>query len=98
LQSFEEGKASTVELWRSEFIKERMFQIAQEIATQLKEKTDLEEIQGVELVEGQQMHRNEQNYPFSFVEEIFNMKTTGSVTDPILYNIELSIGVLIEMQ
>ncbi|MDR2045726.1 MAG: SurA N-terminal domain-containing protein [Rickettsiales bacterium] len=97
LQSFEEGKASTVELWRSEFIKERMFQIAQEIATQLKEKTDLEEIQGVELVEGQQMHRNEQNYPFSFVEEIFNMKTTGSVTDPIQYNNEIIIGVLKEM-
>jgi peptidyl-prolyl cis-trans isomerase D len=97
LQSFEEGKASTVELWRSEFIKERMFQIAQEIATQLKEKTDLKEIQGVELVEGQQMHRNEQNYPFSFVEEIFNMKTTGSVTDPIQYNNEIIIGVLKEM-
>ncbi len=60
----------------------------------------MEEIQGVELVKGQQMHRNkvdQQNYPFSFVEEIFNMKTTGSVTDPIQYNNEIIIGVLKEM-
>ncbi|MDE5061449.1 peptidylprolyl isomerase [Wolbachia pipientis] len=97
LQSFEEGRALAVELWRSEFIKERMFKIGQEVAVQLGEKTDLEEIQGVELVKGQQMHRNEQNYPFSFVEEIFNMKTTGSVTDPIQYNNEIIIGVLKEM-
>lgn len=100
LQSFEEGRALAVELWRSEFIKERMFKIGQEVAVQLREKTGLEEIQGVELVKGQQMHRNEvnqQNYPFSFVEEIFNMKTTGSVTDPIQYNNEIIIGVLKEM-
>lgn len=100
LQSFEEGRALAVELWCSEFIKERMFKIGQEVAVQLREKTDLEEIQGVELVEGQQMQRNEvdqQNYPFSFVEEIFNMKTTGSVTDPIQYNNEIIIGVLKEM-
>nr|WP_250294951.1 peptidylprolyl isomerase [Wolbachia endosymbiont of Oedothorax gibbosus] len=97
LQSFEEGRASAVELWRSEFIKERMFKIGQEVEVQLREKTDLEEIQGVELVKGQQMHRNEQNYPFSFVEEIFNMKTTGLVTDPIQYNNEIIIGVLKEM-
>ncbi|MDX5462183.1 MAG: SurA N-terminal domain-containing protein [Wolbachia endosymbiont of Tetragnatha montana] len=97
LQSFEEGRASAVELWRSEFIKERMFKIGQEVAVQLREKTDLEEIQGMELVKGQQMHRNEQNYPFSFVEEIFNMKTTSSVTDPIQYNNEIIIGVLKEM-
>ncbi|XHD30706.1 SurA N-terminal domain-containing protein [Wolbachia endosymbiont of Anurida maritima] len=97
LQSFEEGRASAVELWQSEFIKERMFKIGQEVAVQLREKTDWEKIQGVELVEGQQMHRNEQNYPFSFVEEIFNMKTTGSVTDPIQYNNEIIIGVLKEM-
>ncbi|WP_265027145.1 peptidylprolyl isomerase [Wolbachia endosymbiont (group A) of Bombylius major] len=100
LQSFEEGKALAVELWRSEFIKERMFKFGQEVAVQLREKTDLEEIQGVELVKGQQMHRNkvdQQNYPFSFVEEIFNMKTTGSVTDPIQYNNEIIIGVLKEM-
>ncbi|MDU8941005.1 SurA N-terminal domain-containing protein [Wolbachia endosymbiont of Drosophila malagassya] len=100
LQSFEEGKALAVELWRSEFIKERMFKFGQEVAVQLREKTDLEEIQGVELVKGQQMPRNkvdQQNYPFSFVEEIFNMKTTGSVTDPIQYNNEIIIGVLKEM-
>ncbi|WP_265015514.1 peptidylprolyl isomerase [Wolbachia endosymbiont (group A) of Anoplius nigerrimus] len=97
LQSFEEGRALAVELWCSEFIKERIFKIGQEVAVQLREKTDLEEIQGVELVKGQQMHRNEQNYPFSFVEEIFNMKTTGSVTDPIQYNNEIIIGVLKEM-
>ncbi|MFP3023781.1 MAG: peptidylprolyl isomerase, partial [Wolbachia sp.] len=84
-------------LWRSEFIKERMFKFGQEVAVQLREKTDWEKIQGVELVEGQQMHRNEQNYPFSFVEEIFNMKTTDSVTDPIQYNNEIIIGVLKEM-
>nr|WP_264328937.1 peptidylprolyl isomerase [Wolbachia endosymbiont (group A) of Andrena hattorfiana] len=100
LQSFEEGRALAVELWCSEFIKERMFKIGQEVAVQLREKTDLEEIQGVELVKGQQMQRNEvdqQNYPFSFVEEIFNMKTTGSVTEPIQYNNEIIIGVLKEM-
>lgn len=100
LQSFEEGRALAVELWCSEFIKERMFKFGQEVAVQLREKTDLEEIQGVELVKGQQMQRNEvdqQNYPFSFVEEIFNMKTTGSVTDPIQYNNEIIIGVLKEM-
>lgn len=97
LQSFEEGRALAVELWCSEFIKERIFKIGQEVAVQLREKTDLEEIQGVELVKGQQMHRNEQNYPFSFVKEIFNMKTTGSVTDPIQYNNEIIIGVLKEM-
>lgn len=97
LQSFEEGRALAVELWRSEFIKERMFKFGQEVAVQLREKTDWEKIQGVELVEGQQMHRNEQNYPFSFVEEIFNMKTTDSVTDPIQYNNEIIIGVLKEM-
>ncbi|KDB19880.1 peptidylprolyl isomerase [Wolbachia endosymbiont of Glossina morsitans morsitans] len=100
LQSFKEGKALAVELWRSEFIKERMFKFGQEVAVQLREKTDLEEIQGVELVKGQQMHRNkvgQLNYPFSFVEEIFNMKTTGSVTDPIQYNNEIIIGVLKEM-
>ncbi|MBA8755107.1 peptidylprolyl isomerase [Wolbachia endosymbiont of Drosophila bicornuta] len=99
-QSFEEGMALAVELWRSEFIKERMFKFGQEVAVQLREKTDLEEIQGVELVKGQQMHLNkvdQQNYPFSFVEEIFNMKTTGSVTDPIQYNNEIIIGVLKEM-
>ncbi len=96
-QSFEEGRALAVELWQSEFIKERMFKIGQEVAVQLREKTDWEKIQGVELVEDQQMHRNEQNYPFSFVEEIFNMKTTGSVTDPIQYNNEIIIGVLKEM-
>ncbi|CAG5057292.1 unnamed protein product [Parnassius apollo] len=100
LQSFEEGRALAVELWCSELIKERMFKIGQEVAVQLREKTDLEEIQGVELVKVQQMQRNEvdqQNYPFSFVEEIFNMKTTGSVTDPIQYNNEIIIGVLKEM-
>ncbi len=97
LQSFEEGRALVVELWRSEFIKERMFKIGQEVAVQLREKTDLEEIQGIELVKGQQMHRDEQNYPFSFIEEIFNMKTTSSVTDPIQYNNEIIIGVLKEM-
>ncbi|MGL9689279.1 MAG: SurA N-terminal domain-containing protein [Wolbachia sp.] len=100
LQSFEEGKASVEDLWRDGFIKEQMFKIGQEIAAQLKEKTDLEKTQGVELIKDQQIHRNEadrQNYPFSFIEEIFNMKTTNSVTDPIQYNNEVIIGVLKEM-
>ncbi|BAP00479.1 peptidylprolyl isomerase [Wolbachia endosymbiont of Cimex lectularius] len=100
LQSFEEGKASVEDLWRDGFIKEQMFKIGQEIAAQLKEKTDLEKTQGVELIKDQQIHRNEadrQNYPFSFIEEIFNMKTTDSVTDPIQYNNEVIIGVLKEM-
>lgn len=100
LQSFEEGKASVENLWRDGFIREQMFKIGQEIAAQLKEKTDLEKTQGVELIKDQQIHRNEaerQNYPFSFIEEIFNMKTTDSVTDPIQYNNEVIIGALKEM-
>ncbi|WP_143689452.1 peptidylprolyl isomerase [Wolbachia endosymbiont of Nilaparvata lugens] len=97
LQSFEESRESAIKLWRSEFIKEKMFKMGQEVAVQLREKTDLEEIQGIKLVKGQQIQRNEQNYPFSFIEEIFNMKTTNSVTDPIQYNNEIIIGVLKEM-
>lgn len=97
LQNFEESRESAIKLWRSEFIKERMFKMGQEIAVQLREKTDLEEMQGIKLVKGQQIQRNEQNYPFSFIEEIFNMKTTNSVTDPIQYNNEIIIGILKEM-
>ncbi|UIP93189.1 SurA N-terminal domain-containing protein [Wolbachia endosymbiont of Anopheles demeilloni] len=97
LQNFEESRESAIKLWRSEFIKERMFKIGQEVAVQLREKTDLEEMQGIKLVKGQQIQRNEQNYPFSFIEEIFNMKTTNSVTDPIQYNNEIIIGVLKQM-
>ncbi len=100
LQSFEEGKTSVEDLWRDGFIKEQMFKIGQKIVAQLKEKTGLEKIQGVELIKDQQIHRNEadrQNYLFSFIEEIFNMKTTDSVTDPIQYNNEVIIGVLKEM-
>ncbi|OAB82369.1 peptidylprolyl isomerase [Wolbachia endosymbiont of Laodelphax striatellus] len=97
LQSFEESRESAIKLWRSEFIKERMFKMGQEVAVQLREKTDLEEMQGIKLVKGQQIQRNEQNYPFSFIEEIFNMKTTNSVTDPIQYNNEIIIGVLKQM-
>ncbi|WP_395463411.1 SurA N-terminal domain-containing protein [Wolbachia endosymbiont of Cantharis cryptica] len=100
LQGFEEGKASAIELWRNEFIKEKMFKIGQEVAAQLKEKTDLEKIQGMELVKDQQIHRNEadqQSYPFSFIEEIFDIKTIGSVTNPIQHNNEIIIGVLKEM-
>ncbi|WP_264719478.1 peptidylprolyl isomerase [Wolbachia endosymbiont (group B) of Eucosma cana] len=97
LQSFEESRESAIKLWHSEFIKEKMFKMGQEVAVQLREKTDLEEMQGIKLVKGQQIQRNEQNYPFSFIEEIFNMKTTNSVTDPIQYNNEIIIGVLKEM-
>ncbi|MFV1010730.1 SurA N-terminal domain-containing protein [Wolbachia endosymbiont of Nasonia vitripennis] len=97
LQNFEESRESAIKLWRSEFIKERMFKMGQEVAIQLREKTDLEEMQGIKLVKGQQIQRNEQNYPFSFIEEIFNMKTTNSVTDPIQYNNEIIIGVLKQM-
>ncbi|OCA05708.1 surA N-terminal domain protein [Wolbachia endosymbiont of Trichogramma pretiosum] len=97
LQNFEESRELSIKLWRSEFIKERMFKMGQEVVVQLREKTDLEEMQGIKLVEGQQIQRNEQNYPFSFIEEIFNMKTTNSVTDPIQYNNEIIIGVLKQM-
>ncbi|MGL9717397.1 MAG: peptidylprolyl isomerase [Wolbachia sp.] len=100
MQSFEEGKASVVDLWRNEFIKEQTFKIGREIAVQLKEKADFEKTQGVELIKGQQIHRNEtkqQNYPFSFIEEIFNMKTADSATDPIQYDNDIIIGVLKEM-
>ncbi|MEY2392966.1 peptidylprolyl isomerase [Wolbachia endosymbiont of Tettigetta isshikii] len=100
LQSFEEGKTSVEDLWRDGFIKEQMFKIGQEIAAQLKEKTGLEKIQGVELIKNQQIPCNEaerQNYPFSFIEEIFNMETTDSVTDLLQYNNEVIIGVLKEI-
>ncbi|WP_341808206.1 peptidylprolyl isomerase [Wolbachia endosymbiont (group E) of Neria commutata] len=97
LQSFEESKSSVTKLWRNKFIEEKMFEIGQKIATQLREKTDLEEVQGVEFLEGQQIRRNEQSYPFSFTEEIFNMKTIGSVTNPTQYNNDVIIGTLKEV-
>ncbi|APR98289.1 peptidylprolyl isomerase [Wolbachia endosymbiont of Folsomia candida] len=96
-QSFEESRSQVTDLWRNKFMEEKMFEIGQKIAAQLREKTDLEEVQGVEFLKGQQIRRNEQNYPFSFVEDIFNMKTTGSVTNPAQYNDEVIIGALKEM-
>ncbi|WCR58084.1 peptidylprolyl isomerase [Wolbachia endosymbiont of Ctenocephalides felis wCfeJ] len=100
LQSFEESKTSVIELWRNGFIREQMFKIGQEIAAQLKEKADFNKTQGVELIKGQQIHRNDterQNYPSFFIEEVFNMKTTDSVTDPIQHDNDIIIGVLKEM-
>ncbi len=100
LQSFEEGKALAIDLWRNGFIKEKMFKIGQEVAARLKEKADLKKTQGIEMIKDQQIHRNEvgqQSYPFSFIEEIFNMKTIGSVTDPVQHNNEVIVGVLKEM-
>nr|WP_246209550.1 hypothetical protein [Wolbachia endosymbiont of Atemnus politus] len=55
LQSFEEGRASVVDLWHNGFIKEQMFKIGGEIAAQLKEKADFEKTQGVELIKGKQI-------------------------------------------
>ncbi len=100
MQSFEEGKASVIDLWRNEFIKEQMFKIGQRIITQLKEKVDFEKTEGVELIKDQQVQRNDvgqQNYPSSFIEEIFDMKTTNSVTDPIQYDNDIIIGLLKEI-
>lgn len=97
LQSFEESRSSVAELWRNKFIEEKMFKIGQKITAQLREKTDLEEMQGIELLERQKIRRNEQNYPFSFIEEIFNMKTIGSVSNPTQRNNEIIIGTLKEM-
>lgn len=97
LQSFEESRTSVIKLWRSEFIKERMLEVGQEVAAQLKEKKDLEKIRGVEFVKDQQIHRNEQSYPFAFIEDIFSMKTAGLVTDPVQYSNEVIIGVLKEI-
>ncbi|MDF0607568.1 SurA N-terminal domain-containing protein [Wolbachia endosymbiont of Onchocerca gibsoni] len=100
MQSFEEGKASVIDLWRNEFIKEQMFKIGQRIITQLKEKADFEKTEGVELIKDQHVQRNDvgqQNYPSSFIEEIFNMKTTNSVTDPIQYDNDIIIGLLKEI-
>ncbi|MDM8335274.1 peptidylprolyl isomerase [Wolbachia pipientis] len=100
LQSFEESKASVVDFWRNGFKKEQMLKIGKEVAAQLKEKVDFEKTQGVELIKGQQIRRDEaaqQNYPFSFIEEIFNMKTTDAVTDLIQDNNEIIIGILKEM-
>jgi peptidyl-prolyl cis-trans isomerase D len=96
-QSFEEARSSVVELWRNKFIKEKMFKIGQKVVTQLKEKTNLEEIQNVELLKMQQIGRGKSNYPFAFIEEIFNMKTIASVTNPIEHNDEVIIGVLREI-
>ncbi|MDG7056102.1 MAG: SurA N-terminal domain-containing protein [Wolbachia endosymbiont of Meromenopon meropis] len=100
LQNFEKSKTSVEDLWRDKFIKEQMFKIAKKIAIQLKENKDLKKSQGIELIKNQQIHRNEtnqQNYPSSFIEEIFNMKMIGLVTDPIQYNNEFMVGILKEM-
>ncbi|NUY39686.1 peptidylprolyl isomerase [Wolbachia endosymbiont of Litomosoides brasiliensis] len=97
LRSFEEGKALAIDFWRDGFIKEKMFEIGQEVAARLEEKADLEKTQGIELIKDRQIHRNEigqQSYPFSFVEEIFNMKMIGSVTDPVQHNNEVIVGIL----
>lgn len=100
LQSFEESKQSVKELWRKKFIEEKMFKFGQKIAAQIKEKGNFEKIKGMKLVKDQRINHNEvdqQNYPFSLIEEIFNMKTIGSVTSPIQHNSEVIIGILRDM-
>lgn len=96
LQNFEESKSSVLELWRNKFITEKMSKIGQKIVGQIKDKAgaDINGMQGIELLKEQQIHRNQQDYPFSFVEEIFNMKDIGSVTNFIKHDNAIIIGML----
>lgn len=100
LQNFEESKPLVKELWYKKFIEEKMFKFGQKIAAQIKEKGNFEKIKGMKLVKDQRINQNEidqQNYPFSLIEEIFNMKTIGSVTNPIQHDNEVIIGILRDM-
>lgn len=97
IKDFKESRQEVIELWRNRFIEEKMFEAGKKIAAQLKEQVDPEGMNGVELVKGQQILRDEQNYPFSFIEEIFGMKTINSVTSPVQHNNEVIVGVLKEM-
>ncbi|QKX01851.1 peptidylprolyl isomerase [Wolbachia endosymbiont of Cruorifilaria tuberocauda] len=101
MQNFEESKASVIDLWYNEFIKDQMLKVSQRITFQLKEKADFEKVQGVELIKDKQIQRNEaerqSSYPLSFTEEVFNMKTTNSVTNPIQWDNNIIIGILKEI-
>ncbi|QKX03224.1 peptidylprolyl isomerase [Wolbachia endosymbiont of Litomosoides sigmodontis] len=100
LRDFEESKALVIDLWHNWFVKEKMFEIGQEVAVRLREKVDLEKTQGIELIKDQQIYRNEvgqQSYPFSFVEKVFSLKKIGSVTDPVQHDNEVIVGILKEM-
>ena len=95
LQSFEESKPAVKELWRKEFMDKKMFEFGQKIAAQIKEKGDFEKIKGVKLAKEQKInHEGVDSYPFSFIKEIFDMKTIGSVTNPIQHNNEVIVGTL----
>lgn len=96
LQSFEESKSSVLELWRNKFIAEKMSEIGQKIVDQIKDKVgaDINGMQGIELLKEQQIHRDQPDYPFSFVEEIFNMKDIGSATNLINHDNAIIIGIL----
>ncbi|WP_253299777.1 SurA N-terminal domain-containing protein [Wolbachia endosymbiont of Chironomus riparius] len=100
LQSFEESKLSVLEVWRDKFIAKKMLEIGNNIAEQLKDTQNIEKPKGVELIAQQKIHRSaidQQDYPFSFIEEVFNFKTIGEVTTPIEHNSEVIIGTLKEM-
>lgn len=96
LQNFEESKSSVLELWRNQIIAEKMSKIGQKIVDQIKDKagTDINGMQGIELLKEQQIHRDQPDYPFSFVEEIFNMKDIGSATNLIKHDNAIIIGML----
>lgn len=96
LQNFEESKSSVLELWRNKFIAEKMSEIGQKIVGQIKDKAgaDINEMQGIELLKEQQIHRDQPDYPFSFVEEIFNMKDISSATNLIKHDNAIIIGML----
>lgn len=95
-QSFEESKLLVLELWRNKFIAEKMFEIGYRIIDQLKNNVQIN-IEGVELLKEQQINRDQQNYPFSFVKEIFHTKVIGSVTKPIEHDNTIILGVLKDM-
>ncbi|MDN5247811.1 MAG: SurA N-terminal domain-containing protein [Wolbachia endosymbiont of Tyrophagus putrescentiae] len=97
LQSFEESKKSVLEFWRSKFITQKILEIGNEIADKLRNKTNIEETQGIELLKGQKILRDQENYPFSFVKEIFDMKDINSVTSPVRHGDVVIIGVLKDM-
>lgn len=96
LQSFEDSRSSVLELWRDEFIMQEMFKIGINIANKLKEGMKINNTQGIELIRKQKINNNDQNYPSSFIKEIFNTKTINLITTPIMHENAAIVGLLKE--
>ncbi len=96
LQSFEDSRSSVLELWRNEFITQEMFKIATSVANKLKEGKNVNNTQGIELIRKQKINNNNQNYPSSFIKEIFNTKTINLITTPTMHENAVIVGLLKE--